>query len=148
MLHPRGFVYLINEMGNTVTALRRDAGTGALHTFQTVPTLPAGFTQPSTGAELALHPNGRFLYASNRGHDSIAVYAIAGDGRLSLVEHVSTMGKIPRYFGFDPSGRWVLAANQDSNDIFVFRADSKTGKLTPNGQKVRIGKPVCVAFVR
>lgn len=148
VLHPRGFVYVINEMANTVTALRRDPGTGALHTFQTVPTLPAGFTKPNSTAEIALHPNGKFLYASNRGHDSIAIYAIAGDGRLSLVEHVLTGGKTPRYFGFDPSGRWLLAANQNSNDIFVFRASSQTGKLTPTGQRVRIGAPVCVAFVR
>ncbi|MDR3406791.1 MAG: lactonase family protein [Chthoniobacter sp.] len=148
VLHPRGFVYVINEMANTVTALRRDESTGALHTFQTVPTLPAGFTKPNTTAEIAIHPNGKFLYASNRGHNSIAIFAIANDGRLSLVGHVPTGGKVPRNFSFDPSGRWLLAANQDSNDIFVFRVSSRTGKLTPTGQRVRIGAPVCVAFVR
>ena len=142
-----GFVYVINEMASTVTVLRRDAGTGALHTLQTVPTLPKGFAQPNTTAEIAVHPNGKFLYASNRGHDSIVVFAIAGDGRLSLVQHALTGGKGPRNFSFDPSGHWLLAANQESNDIFVFRVDGKTGKLTPNGQKVRVGKPVCVAFM-
>ncbi|HSI12173.1 MAG TPA: lactonase family protein [Chthoniobacter sp.] len=148
VMHPRGDVYVINEMANTVTALHRDSGSGAMHTFQTVHTLPAGYNQPSTTAEIALHPNGKFLYASNRGHDSIAVFAIAGNGRLSLVEHISTKGKTPRFFTFDPSGRWLLAANQNSNDIFVFRADSHTGKLTPNGQKVNVGAPVCIDFVR
>lgn len=146
--HPRGDVYVINEMANTVTALHRNAATGAMHTFQTVRTLPAGYKQPNTTAEIALHPNGRFLYASNRGHDSIAVYAIASNGRLSLVEHVSTKGKTPRNFAFDPSGRWLLAAHQNSNDIFVFRANSRTGKLTANGQKVNVGAPVCIDFVR
>ena len=142
-----GFVYVINEMANTVTVLRRDAGTGALHTVQTVRTLPKGFAQPNTTAEIAVHPNGRFLYASNRGHDSIVVFAIADDGRLSLVQHALTGGKTPRNFSFDPSGRWLLAANQDSNDIFVFGVNGRTGKLTPNGQKVRVSKPVCVAFM-
>ena len=142
-----GFVYVINEMANTVTVLRRNASTGALRTLQTVPTLPQGFAQPNTTAEIAVHPNGRFLYASNRGHDSIVVFAIAEDGRLSLVQHALTGGKTPRNFSFDSSGRWLLAANQQSNDIFVFRVSGKTGKLTPNGQKVRIGRPVCVAFM-
>jgi 6-phosphogluconolactonase len=143
----RGFVYVVNEMANTVTVLRRDAGTGALHTVQTVGTLPRGFSQENTTAEIAVHPNGRFLYASNRGHDSIAVFAISDNGHLSLVQHASTGGKTPRNFSFDPSGRWLLAANQNSNDIFVFRVNASTGKLTPNGQKVRVGKPVCVAFM-
>lgn len=146
--HPDGDVYVINEMANTITALHRDTATGAMHTFQTVPTLPAGYKGFNTTAEIALHPSGKFLYGSNRGHDSIAVYRIAGNGRLSLIEHVSTKGKTPRFFTFDPSGRWVLAANQDSNDIFVFRADARTGKLTPNGQKVSVGMPVCIDFVR
>jgi 6-phosphogluconolactonase len=148
VLHPHGYVYVINEMANTVTALRRDSETGAMHAFQTVHTLPTGFKQPNTTAEIALHPNGKFLYASNRGHDSLAVFAIGEGGRLSLVEHVSTQGKTPRFFTFDPSGRWLLAANQNSNDIFVFRADSHTGKLTPNGQKVNVGAPVCIEFLR
>jgi 6-phosphogluconolactonase len=146
--HPEGYVYVINEMGNTITALRRDMASGAMHTFQTVPTLPAGFKQENTTAEIALHPNGKFLYGSNRGHDSIAVYSIGANGRLSLIEHVSTKGKTPRFFTFDPSGHWLLAANQNSNDIFVFRVDSHTGKLTPNGQKVNVGAPVCIDFIK
>jgi 6-phosphogluconolactonase len=142
-----GYVYVVNEMANTVTVLSRDESTGALHTLQTVQTLPKGFAQENTTAEIAVHPNGKFVYASNRGHDSIVVYAIGNDGRLSLVDHTLTGGKTPRNFAFDPSGRWLLAANQKSSDIFVFRVNGKTGKLTPNGQKVHVGKPVCVAFV-
>jgi 6-phosphogluconolactonase len=141
------FVYVLNEKANTVTVLRRDADTGALDTLQTVPTLPEDFAQANATAEIAVHPNGKFLYASNRGHDSIAVFAMAEDGRLSLVQRALTGGKGPRHFSFDPSGRWLLAANQDSNDIFVFRVNGQTGELTPNGQKVDISKPVCVAFM-
>lgn len=148
VLHPRGYVYVINEMANTVTALRRDSETGAMRTLQTVPTLPKGYSLPNTTAEIALHPNGRFLYASNRGHDSIVVFAIAGDGRLSFVEHVSTGGQVPRFFGFTPSGRWLIAANQKSNNLVVFAVSHKTGKLTPTGQKVGVGSPVCVSFVQ
>jgi 6-phosphogluconolactonase len=147
VMHPRGFVYLLNEVNSTVTVLRRDAATGALQTLQTVPTLPKDYTQPNTTAEIALHPNGKFLYASNRGQDSIVVFAIAADGQLSPVEHVPTGGKTPRNFSLDPSGRWLLAANQDSNDIFVFGVNGDTGKLTATGHKVSVGSPVCVAFM-
>ncbi|EDY20691.1 6-phosphogluconolactonase [Chthoniobacter flavus Ellin428] len=148
VLDPRGFAYLVNEMGNTVTVLRWDKEGGTMHTIQTVPTLPKDFSGQNTTAEIALHPNGHFLYASNRGHNSIAVFAVGENGRLSFVEHASTKGKTPRNFAFDPTGRWLLAANQDSNDIFVYRVNSYTGKLTPTAQRVRVGAPVCVAFVQ
>ncbi len=149
VIHPRGFVYVINEMGCSVTAFRRDEGTGALHAFQTVSTLPKGVTptDKDTAAEIALHPNGKFLYASNRGHDNIAVFALTNEGGMIPIDHTATGGKTPRYFTFDPSGRWLLAENQDSNDIFVFKANPRTGKLTPNGQKVQVGAPVCIAFL-
>jgi 6-phosphogluconolactonase len=95
-----------------------------------------------------VHPSGRFLYASNRGHDSIAVFAIESrTGRLSLIEHQSTRGKTPRHFAIDPTGRWLLAENQDSDNIVVFRLDPATGRLTPTGQEVKVGSPVCVEFV-
>jgi len=134
-------------MGSTVTALRREEDTGAMHLLQTVSTLPKGFTKESTCAEIALHPNGKFLYASNRGHNSIAVFALGNDGHLTPIDYTPTGGKIPRNFALDPSGRWLLAANQRTNDIFVFRVDGHTGKLTPTGQKVHVTAPVCVAFV-
>jgi 6-phosphogluconolactonase len=142
-----GYVYVVNEMGNTVTVLSRDPESGAMHTLQTVGTLPKGYAQPNTTAEIAAHPNGRFIYASNRGHNSIAVFAVGANGRLTPVQHAFTGGETPRNFAFDPSGRWLLAANQDSSDIFVFRVDGRTGRLTATGQRVRVGKPVCVAFV-
>jgi 6-phosphogluconolactonase len=94
------------------------------------------------------HPNGRFLYGSNRGHNTIVVYAIgAKTGQLALVEHQSTLGRTPRNFGIDPTGTWLLAANQDSDTVVVFRVDAKSGRLTPTGTSVSVAAPVCVKFV-
>ncbi len=146
--HPKGYAYLINEMGNTVTVFQHDAEHGTLKEIQTVPTLPADFKGSSTTAEIFVHPNGKFLYGSNRGHDSIVVYSIdESTGRLTLVEHVSTQGKTPRNFAIDPSGKFLLAANQDTNNVVVFRIDEATGKLTPTGHTFQCGAPVCVTFV-
>jgi 6-phosphogluconolactonase len=147
VFHPRGYLYVINEMNSTVTFLQRDAATGGWRTAQTISTLPADFTAPNSTAEIVLHPNGKFLYGSNRGQDSIVVYAIAADGQLSLVESVPTGGKMPRNFNLDPTGRWLLAAGQQSNDIFVFGVNPDTGKLTATGQRVEVGAPVCVTFM-
>jgi 6-phosphogluconolactonase len=98
---------------------------------------------------LEVHPNGRFLYASNRGHDSIAVFAIDPNAnRLTLVEHVPTGGKIPRNFAIDPTGAYLLAANQNTNNIVVFRIDQKTGRLTSTGETIEIPSPVCIVFLR
>ena len=95
-----------------------------------------------------MHPSGRFLFGSNRGHDSIAVFAIdEAKGTLTLVEHEPTQGSIPRGFGVDPSGTFLLAANQRSDSVVVFRIDQKTGALTPTGHTVKVGTPVSVAFV-
>ena len=113
-------------------------------------TLPSSQpVQPGfTAAELRLHPNGRFLYASTRGHNSISVFSIeASSGRLTLKQNVPTQGKTPRCFGIDPSGHWLLAANQGSDDVVVFRVDANTGRLTPTGQTIEVGAPVCVLFV-
>ncbi len=147
--HPNGrFAYVINEMGNTVTALAYDAKRGALEELQTIPTLPAGFTGRSTTAEIEVHPSGRFLYGSNRGHDSIAVFAIDSvTGKLTAVEYPSSGGKAPRHFAVDPTGRWLLAANQDSDNVVLFRIDPQTGRLGATGQSVEVGKPVCVKFI-
>jgi len=147
VLSPRGYAYVINEMANTVTTLRRDTANGGWQTLQTIPTLPPGFPTPNTTAEIALHPNGKFLYASNRGQNSIATYAVHANGRLSHVENVATGGKTPRHFAIDPSGRWLLAANQDTNDIFVFALNPTTGRLTATGRRVLVGAPVCVTFM-
>jgi 6-phosphogluconolactonase len=147
--HPDGrFAYVINEMSNTVTAFAYDAQRGALQELQTVPTLPAAFEGRSTTAEIEVHPSGRFLYGSNRGHDSIAVFAIDPvTGKLTAVEHHPSQGKMPRNFAVDRTGRWLLAANQDSDNVVVFRIDPQTGRLTATGQAVAVGKPVCVKFI-
>jgi 6-phosphogluconolactonase len=98
---------------------------------------------------VAVHPNGRFVYGSNRGHDSIAVYAVdAASGILTLVEHQSTLGRTPRGFALDPSGRWLLAGNQSSDNIQVFRVDPATGRLTPTEWKIEVGSPSCFVFVK
>jgi len=146
--HPNGrFVYLINEMGGTLTAFAYDATRGRLTELQTVSTLPAEFTGAKSGAEVQVHPSGRFVYGSNRGHGSIAVFAVDPErGTLSCVEYQPSQGKAPRYFGLDPTGQWLLAENQDSDNIVVFRIDEQTGRLKPTGQVVEVGSPVCAVF--
>lgn len=139
--------YLINELSNTLTTFSLDAQTGALKALQTVTTLPAGFTGNNTTAEVVVSPDGRFVYGSNRGHDSIAVFAVdAATGTLSFVEHVSTQGKTPRNFSLSPDGRWLIAANQDGNSLVIYSVDASTGRLTPTGQTLALGAPVCVRF--
>ena len=148
--HPGGkFAYVINEMASTLTAFRYDAERGTLAEVQTLSTLPGGPVEGNTTAEVQVHPSGKFVYGSNRGHDSIAVFAVdATSGRLSLVEHESTQGKTPRNFGIDPSGQFLLACNQGTNSIVGFRIDLQTGELTPTGQKLEVPSPVCVEFVK
>ena len=146
--HPTGrFAYVINEMASTVTAFAYDANAGRLSELQTVSTLPAGFTGSSTTAEVQVHPSGRFLYGSNRGHDSIAVFGIdARTGKLTAVGHQPTQGKTPRNFGIDPTGTYLLAANQGSGNLVVFRIDPKSGELKPTGVTAEVPSPVCVKF--
>jgi 6-phosphogluconolactonase len=148
VFHPTGrFAYLINELNSTLTAYSYDAEAGALAELQTLPTLPADFSGPSTCAEVQIHPSGRFLYGSNRGHDSIAIYALGPDGRMTAVGHESTRGKIPRNFEVSPDGRFLAAANQDSHNIVMFRIDETTGKLTATGSVAEAGTPICVRFL-
>jgi 6-phosphogluconolactonase len=142
------FVYLINELLSNVMVFSYDAATGALAELQTISTLSKGFSGLSTAAEVALHPSGKYLYASNRGEDSIAVFAVdPAKGTLTAVENVPTQGKTPRNFALDPSGTWLLAGNQQSNNIVTFRIDSKTGRLTPAGPAIPVASPVCIQFV-
>ncbi len=147
--HPTGrFAYVINEMASTVTAFACIPDRGALQEVQTVPTVPQSFQELNSTAEVQVHPSGRFLYGSNRGHDSIAIFAIdPGTGRLTAVGHESTQGKTPRNFGIDPSGTWLVAANQNSGSLVVFRVDPQTGRLQPAGVTVQVPSPVCVKFV-
>lgn len=144
--HPNGrYAYLITEMGNTIIAFAYDAVLGTLDALQTVPALPADFTGRSTCADIHIAPSGRFLYGSNRGHDSIVIYAIDADtGFLAYVGHAPTLGKTPRNFAIDPTGTYLFAAHQDSDSIVTFRVDPGTGKLTPTGQVTEVSMPVCV----
>jgi 6-phosphogluconolactonase len=131
-----------------MTAFAYDAGRGALKELQTVSTLPENFTGTKSGAEVQVHPSGRFVYGSNRGDDSLAVFGFdAASGKLTFVQRQPTQGKTPRHFTLDPTGQWLLAENQDSDRIVVFRVDAKTGLLSPTGQTVSVGSPVCAVFV-
>ena len=147
-LDPNGkFAYVIDEMGNTITSFAWNRDTGALASLGVVSTLPADFKGTSTTAEIAIHPSGRFVYGSNRGHDSIAVFSVEPSGGLKLVEIESTRGREPRNFTIDPSGRWLIAANQHSNTLSVFRIDASTGALSPAGPLAEVGSPVHVLFM-
>ena len=148
-LHPSGhYAYVICELTSNIAAFKWNASAGTLRQFQHISTLPLSFTAANTTAEIAVHPNGRFVYGSNRGHDSIAAYSVdAASGRLTLLSHTSTGGKSPRSFAIDPSGRWLLAANQLSDDIFSFAIDPHTGALAATGGRSTLSRPVCVSFV-
>jgi 6-phosphogluconolactonase len=150
-IHPDGrFAYVINEMACTITGFAVDAASGALRDIETVSTLPAGEAVAAgySTAEIAVHPSGRFLYGSNRGHDTIAVFAIdAASGKLTLVEHEPTRGRTPRGFGIEPEGAYLIVGNQRSDSVVVMRIDAGTGALTPTGATIQVGSPVSVEFV-
>jgi 6-phosphogluconolactonase len=147
--HPNGrWAYVINEMASTITGFAYDAAHGRLREIQTESTLPKDFSGRNTCAEVAIHPSGKFVYGSNRGDDSIAVFTCdPSTGRLALAQRVSTGGKTPRQFEIDPTGNWLIAANQDSDTVVVFRIDSSTGQLQPVGAPVPSGNPQCVKFL-
>jgi len=148
--HPNGhFAYVINEINSTMTALGYDAARGTLKPLESVSTLPEGFEGKSTTAEVAVHPSGKFLYGSNRGHDSIAAFAIdAETGKLRPIGHELTQGKAPRNFAIDPTGTYLLAANQDGNNVVVFRIDAQSGKLQATGYSIKVAAPVCVEMMK
>ncbi len=134
-----------------MTAFDYDAKRGVLTPKQTISTLPEGQAVESgySTAEVQVHPSGRFVYGSNRGHDTISVFAVdEKDGTLKQIQNISTEGKTPRGFGIDPSGRFLLAGNQASDTITVFRIDDASGRLVPTGEKLEVGSPVCVKFLR
>jgi 6-phosphogluconolactonase len=147
--HPNGrFGYVINELNSTVTAFSYRAKTGELLPIQDVSTLPEEYRGDNTTAEIAVSPDGKFLYGSNRGHHSIAVFAIDPEsGRLTAISHHATLGEQPRNFGIDPTGTYLLAANQRTNNVVVFRIDRATGQLEPTGHELELAKPVCVTFL-
>ncbi len=138
---------MTNELSSTVVALSFDAQKGELRELQTLSTLPADFKGENSTADVQVHPSGKFLYDSNRGADSIAVFKIGGKGTLTAVDNTPTQGKTPRGFGIDPTGSFLIAANQKSDSIVVFRIDKSTGRLTATGQTLEAGSPVCVKFV-
>ena len=148
--HPSGrYAYVINEIASTITAFSYDSARGSLRSIQTVPTLPAGFDQRSSTAEVQVHPSGKFLYGSNRGHDSIAVFQIdLESGKLTYIEHESTQGKSPRNFGIDPTGTYLLAANHNGDNVVVFRINPETGALQPTGHAIEAPTPVCIKFLQ
>ncbi len=141
------YAYVINELDSTVATYRYDGDRGALTPIQVSSTLPPDFQGQSTCAEIAVHPRGAFLYGSNRGHDSIAIFAVdRSNGLVTPVGWESTQGETPRYFGLDPTGTFLYACNQDSDTIVTFRIDPGTGALTPTGQVVQTGSPVTIVF--
>jgi 6-phosphogluconolactonase len=147
--HPDGkHGYVINELDSTISAFAYDAGAGILTERQTLSTVPVGFAARNSTAELVVRPDGRFLYGSNRGHDSIAIFSVdAGTGRLTPLGHESTRGRTPRNFAIDPTGAYLLAANQDSDTIAVFRIDAGSGLLAPVGDPLHVPRPVCLRMV-
>ncbi len=123
-------------------------GPEKFRSLQSIPMLPAGFSGRNDAAEIEIHPSGKFLYASNRGHDSIVAYAIdANNGTLTEIEDVPTGGKEPRHFAIDPTGNFLLAENQNTNTIAEFRIDPATGKLTPTGETLSAPSPICISFL-
>ncbi|MGH7957650.1 MAG: lactonase family protein [Opitutaceae bacterium] len=140
--------YVINELSNTVTMLDYDPARGTLTPRQTIPTLPADFKAQTSTAEVRIHPNGRFLYGSNRGHDSVAVFSIAPTtGELSPVEIVKSGGRTPRNFALSPDGKWLVCGHQDTPLLTVFRVDASTGRLSSTKHSANVPSCVCVLFV-
>jgi 6-phosphogluconolactonase len=147
--HPNGkFAYVINELQSSITAFSYDASRGELHNLKTITTFPKGFSGSNDTAEIQVHPSGKFLFASNRGHNSIALFSIdTRTGTLTLVDHFPTQGKTPRNFEIDPTGKLLFVANQDTDNIVVFRIDPNSGRLTPTGQTLHVPSPVCLKFM-
>lgn len=142
------FAYVEDEMGASVTVFSYDAAKGTMRQVQVISTLPVGYTGTKSGAEIALHPSSKFLYTSNRGHDSIAIFKVDGaKGTLTGAGTVPTEGKTPRNFAIDPTGNYLFAGNQDSNSMVTFKIDQQTGALTPTGDKYELGAPVSIVFV-
>jgi len=141
------YAYVNNELDSTVTTYRFDSERGGLEPLQTISTVPADFTAKNTTAEIAVAPSGRFVYVSNRGHDSIAIFAVdAASGRLSAVGWEPAQGKTPRFFALDPPGASLYVANQNSDTIVAFRVEAVTGLLTASDQVIHTGSPSSIVF--
>src|SRR5439155_16858837 len=147
--HPSGrFAYVINELDSTVISFSYDAAAGVLREIQTITTLPGDFSGEYYPAEVLVHPSGQFLYGSNRGHDSIAIFRIdASTGKLTPAGHQPSGGKSPRNFNIDPSGAWMIVGNQSSDNVLFFRINPQSGALTPTGQTLEAPSPICFKMV-
>src|SRR5262245_5786093 len=147
--HPNGkYAYVINELNSTLMAFSYDKSNGKLTELQTLSTLPEGFSGNSNCADVHVHPSGKYVYGSNRGHDSIAIFEIdQTTGKLKSIGHESTRGKTPRNFGLDPAGRFLFVANQNTDNVVSFRLDPKSGTMTPTGEVTTIPTPVCLKFI-
>ena len=148
-LHPNGkYLYVINELDSTMTAFQYNGTNGTLTHIETVSTLPSDFSGVSYCADVHVSPSGKFLYGSNRGHNSIVVFEIdQRSGKLKALEHVSTEGNWPRNFVIDPSGQFLLVANQRSDNVVTLAIDPRTGRLKPTGNVAEIPVPVCLKFL-
>jgi 6-phosphogluconolactonase len=146
VFHPSApYVFVIHELNSTIVSYHYEAETGTLTAIQTVSTLPAGYEGQNGTAEITISKDGRFVYGSNRGHDSIVIMAVdAATGQLSVVDYVSTEGGHPRHFALTPNGNYLVAANRDGNNLVVFQVNQETGGLTPSGMTASLSKPVCV----
>lgn len=147
--HPKGrFVFLLNELGNTINSYQYEPENGMLVLIDTISSLPKEFVGENIAADIHVHPNGKFLYASNRGHDSLIICAInKGNGKLELLGHQSTLGEHPRNFGIDPTGNYLLVTNKDSNNIVTFKINQDTGLLTSMDKVIEVPQPVCIHFL-
>ena len=142
------FAYVLNELNSTITAFAYDADAGALKEIETVTTLPGYYDGPNTGAEVAVHPSGKFLYASNRGNESVVLFTIDTDsGKLTWVEEQTPGGKPPRHFGIEPSAKHMAIANQDSGTVLASRIDKENGRLKPSGVFAKVASPACAVFL-
>ena len=139
---------VINENSSSLATVRFDAGGRNPRVLDSLSTLPAGFQGANTCADVHIHPNGRFVYGSNRGHNSIAIFAVdATSGKLTFIGHEPTQGAAPRNFLITPDGKWLLVANQNSDNVVAFQIDSQTGKLSPSGQVSPVPTPVCLKML-
>jgi 6-phosphogluconolactonase len=142
------YAYVINELDSTLTTFAYDRAQGTLTELDSISTLPDDFGEHNTCADVHVSPSGRFVYGSNRGHDSIAIFAVdESTGKLSPVGHESTQGKTPRNFALDPTGALLLAANQDTDTVVSFWVDQRTGALTPTGHVTDVPAPVCLKIL-
>ncbi|MDP4208809.1 MAG: lactonase family protein [Bacteroidota bacterium] len=148
--HPNGkFVYVINELSATISVFSWSSGKGLLNEIETVQTLPADFKGANTSAEITVHPNGRFLYCTNRGYNSISAFSInAETGKLTQLQQISSQGNAPRNFAIDPTGRWVVLSNHNSDNVVIYRLDTASGLLIPTGQTVSILSPYGIQFLK